>query len=56
MLFVANHVNCNYFNTTLKSGSLSQGWRHEFEGGGSIHWKVGVQYIKNSKIVKPWGA
>jgi len=27
-----------------------QGRRHEFEGGGSMHWKVGGQYSKITNI------
>jgi len=35
----------------------NQGRRHEFEGGGSMHCKVGGggQYSKNTKIWKSWG-
>jgi len=32
-----------------------QGWHHEFEGGGSMHWKVEGQYSKNTKLLKRWG-
>jgi len=33
-----------------------QGRRHEFEGGGSIHWKVGVITVKTLKFEKGGGA
>jgi len=35
----------------------TQGRRHEFEGGGSMHWKVGGggQYSENTENWKRWG-
>jgi len=55
VLFIQMYTTMHWDNNQGKMGDHRQGRRHKFEGGGSMHWKVGGQYSENTNIEKGRG-